>query len=148
MEVADSFVVSAKPGEAWEFFWDLTKVARRLPGCEAIARVDESTYKLQMVQRVGPFKVSMDVRMTVNEIDEGRRVVLSGEGKDRMGNRLQISRLAMEIAEAPTGGTQVAYLMDFHLYGRIAALGNTAVKRKVEETRAEFSRGIAEELGG
>ena len=34
------------------------------------------------------------------------------------------------------------------LYGRLATLGNTAVKRKSEEIRAEFSRGIAEELGG
>ena len=38
--------------------------------------------------------------------------------------------------------------MDFNLYGRLATLGNTVVKRKSEEIRAEFSRRIAEELGG
>ena len=38
--------------------------------------------------------------------------------------------------------------MDFNLYGRLATLGNTAVKRKSEEIRAEFTRRIAAELGG
>ncbi len=148
MEVADNFVVNAAPAEAWDFFWDLSKVAKCLPGCESIAKLSDTSYKLHMVQKVGPFKVGMDVNMTVGEVEEGRRVVVRGEGKDRMGNRLQINRLATEIAEDPTGGTQVSYLMDFNLYGKIASIGNAAVKRKIEETRAEFSSRIAAELGG
>ncbi len=148
MEIADRFAVNAPPAEAWSFFWDISRVAECLPGCESIAKLSDTAYQLRMAQRVGPFKVSMDVRMTVAEVEEGRRIVLSGEGQDRAGNRLQIKRLSTEIAETPSGGTQVDYLMDFNLYGKLAALGGSAVKRKIEETRAEFSRRLMNALGG
>ena len=148
MEVADSFVVRSSPGETWEFFWDLSKVGKCLPGCEEITRLSDASYRLRMVQRVGPFKVAMDVNMSVDEVDEERRIAASGEGRDRMGNRLQIKRLAAELSEAPDGGTHVAYAIEFNLYGKLAAMGNAAVKRKVEETRAEFSQSIVKALGG
>lgn len=148
MELTDRFAVGASPGEAWAFFWDLPRVARCLPGCESIEPAGEGAYRARMTQRVGPFRVSMDMEMRVDEAEEGRRVVVSGSGKDRMGNRLHINRLALELAEPSPGQTEVAYAMDFNLYGRLSTLGNTAVKRKAEEVRAEFSRRIAEELGG
>ncbi len=38
--------------------------------------------------------------------------------------------------------------MDFNLYGRMATLGSSVVKRKAEDMRVEFTRAIIEELGG
>lgn len=148
MELTDRFAVRASPGEAWAFFWDLPRVARCLPGCESIKPAGEGAYRARMTQRVGPFRVSMEMEMRVDEAEEGRRLVVSGSGKDKMGNRLHINRLALELAEPSPGQTEVAYLMDFNLYGRLATLGAAAVKRKAEEIRADFSRRIAEELGG
>ena len=148
MELTDQFAVKASPAEAWAFFWDLPRVARCIPGCESIESIGEGAYRSRMTQRVGPFRVSMDMEMRVDEAAEGRRVVVSGSGKDKMGNRLHINRLALEIGEPSGGQTEVAYAMDFNLYGRLATLGATAVKRKAEEIRGDFSRRIAEELGG
>ena len=148
MDLTDRFAVKASPGEAWAFFWDLPRVARCLPGCESIEAAGEGAYRARMTQRVGPFRVSMDMEMRVDEAEEGSRVVVSGSGKDKMGNRLHINRLALELGEPSPGQTEVSYAMAFNLYGRLATLGNTAVKRKAEEIRAEFSRRIAEELGG
>jgi carbon monoxide dehydrogenase subunit G len=64
----------------------------------------------------------------------------------RVGNRLKLNRLSLELNEAQ-GGTQVHYSIDFALFGRLASLGNSVVKRKAEEARREFSRCIAAELG-
>ena len=146
MQVSDSITVNAPLAESWGFIWDIERLAACLPGCESIARAGGDSYKLRMVQRVGPFKVDMDVRMTVQEVEEGRRVVASGDGRDKMGNRLQIGRLAAEVAESPGGGTQLSYEVEFNLYGKLAALGNAAVKRKVEETRAALTDNIRQAL--
>ena len=148
MELTDRFAARASPSEAWAFFWDLPRVGRCLPGCESIEPAGDGAYRARMTQRVGPFRVSMDMVMRVDEAEEGRRVVMSGRGEDKMGNRLHINRLALELSEPSPGQTEVSYALDFNLYGRLATLGNTAVKRKAEEIRAEFSRRIAEELGG
>ena len=148
MELTDRFAAQASPSEAWAFFWDLPRVGRCLPGCESIEPAGDGAYRARMTQRVGPFRVSMDIVMRVDEAEEGQRVVVSGRGEDKMGNRLHINRLALELSEPSPGQTEVSYALDFNLYGRLATLGNTAVKRKAEEIRAEFSRRIAEELGG
>ena len=148
MELADNFAVSASADETWAFFWDLPRVARCLPGCESIETTGDSTYRARLVQKVGPFQVAMDIDMAVDEVEQGRRIVVSGGGKDRMGNRLRINRLALELSEPSADRTEVSYELDFNLFGRLATLGNTVVKRKAEETRAEFSRNIAAELGG
>ena len=148
MELTDRFEVGASPAEAWAFFWDLPRVAKCLPGCERIETTGDSAYWARMVQRVGPFQVAMDIDISVDEVEPGRRVVVSGGGKDRMGNRLRINRLALELNEPAAERTEVSYELDFNLFGRLATLGNTVVKRKAEETRAEFSRNIAAELEG
>lgn len=148
MELTDRFAVDASPAEAWAFFWDLPRVAKCLPGCESIEEAGGGAYRARMTQRVGPFKVTLEMEMRIDEAEEGRRVAVSGNGRDRMGNRLHVNRLALELSELSAGQTEVNYAMDFNLYGRLATLGNTAVKRKSEEIRAEFSRRIAEELGG
>ena len=66
----------------------------------------------------------------------------------RFGNRLSLNRIALELAPASGGGTEVSYSMEFNLYGRMATLGSSVVKRKTEDMRVEFTRAIVKELGG
>ena len=147
MELSDEFSVGAPPGEVWALFWDLPRIARCLPGCESIQSTGADAYRARLVQRVGPFQVAFDLDLAIEEAVEMERVVVSGGGQDRMGNRLKLNRLSLELEEASGGGTLIKYGLDFALLGRLATLGNSAVKRKAEETRHEFSRRIAAELG-
>ena len=148
MELTDTFEVSATASQVWELFWDLPRVARCLPGFEEIHAVDETHYRARMVQRVGPFQVAMDLDLAVQEIAPGQRVVVTGGGKDRMGNTLKLNRLAIELAPVSDERTEVSYSIDFNLFGRLATMGNAVMKRKAEETRAEFSRRIVQQLEG
>jgi uncharacterized protein len=145
MELVDQFDVPSTPDQVWALFWDLPRVAMCLPGCESIEAVDDMTYKARLEQKVGPFKVAMDIDLGVNDMQEGERVVVSGSGKDRMGNRLKLTKLALELAESPAG-TDVSYVIDFTLYGKLAALGSSVIKRKAEEMRIEFTKRIIAEL--
>ena len=97
---------------------------------------------------VGGQELLMGKIKSVDEIVEGERVVVSGGGKDRLGNTLRLSRLALELAPAPDAETDVSYGMVFNLYGRLATLGNAMVKRKAEEVRVEFTKRIIAELEG
>ena len=145
MELTDRFVATASPEDVWALFWDLPRVAMCLPGCEKIEAIDDTHLQARMVQKVGPFQIAMDLDLIVDEISEGERVVVSGSGKDRMGNRLKLSKLSLELKPG-TSGTDIAYVMDFNLYGRLASLGNSVIKRKAEEMRQEFTRRILAEL--
>ncbi|MCH7656531.1 MAG: hypothetical protein IIC95_11220 [Chloroflexi bacterium] len=128
MELTDRFTVQADSPTVWALFWDLPRIAGLLPGCEGVDAIDETHYRAHIVQRVGPFKVTMDLDLEVLESEVEKRVVLTGGGHDRLGNRLSLSRLALELAPADGGGTDVSYSMDFNLYGRMATLGGSVVK--------------------
>jgi uncharacterized protein len=145
MELVDRFDVPSTPEQVWTLFWDLPRIAMCLPGCESIEAVDDTAYKARMVQRVGPFQIAMDIDLTIDEMNDGKQVVVSGSGKDRMGNRLKLSRLSLEL-EPGDSGTGVAYTIDFTLYGKLAALGSSVIKRKAEDMRVEFTKRIIAEL--
>ena len=146
MELTDRFTVRATPQRTWELLFDLPRVARCLPGCEDIHALDETTYRARMAQRVGPFQVAMDLDLKVDEVAEGRRVVVTGGGKDRMGNTMRLDRLAMELQPRSADETEISYTVDFKLFGRIATLGSAMVKRKAQENISEFTRRIVAEL--
>ncbi len=148
MELTDRFTVPVDSATVWALFWDLPRIAGLLPGCESVDAIDEHHYRAHVAQKVGPFKVSMDVDIEVLESEVEKRVVVSGGGHDRLGNRLSLNRIALELAPADGSGTEISYSMDFNLYGRMATLGSSVVKRKTEEMRVEFTRAIIEELGG
>ena len=148
MELSDRFTVPADSATVWALFWDLPRIAGLLPGCEGVEAIDEQHYRVHIAQKVGPFKVSMDLDIEVVEYEVEKRVVVTGGGHDRFGNRLSLNRIALELAPAGEGGTEVSYSMDFNLYGRMATLGSSVVKRKTEDMRVEFTRAIVKELGG
>ena len=146
MELTDRFVVNAAPDDVWDLLWDLPRVAQCLPGCEGIEMIDGEHYRARMHQKVGMFSVSIPLDLEIAGVEHGKRVELKGGGKDRMGNTLRVSNLAMELKNISDSETEISYLMDFALYGKLATLGNSMVKRKAEEMRMEFTRRIRVEL--
>ena len=148
MELTDRFTVPASSQTVWALFWDLPRVAGLLPGCERVEAIDETHFRARITQKVGPFKVAMDLDLEVLESEVEKRVVVAGGGHDRLGNRLTLNRLALELSPVSDEQTEVFYSMDFTLFGRMATLGGSAVKRKAEEMRDEFTKSIIKELGG
>ena len=146
MELRDQFQVRASADDVWGLFWDLPRIAKCLPGCEDIQAIDDTHYQARIVQKVGPFQLAMDLDLSVQEVVEGERVVVAGGGRDRMGNMLKLTRLSLELQPGEGDQTTITYLMDFNLYGRLASLGSSVIKRKAEEKRAEFTKRIIAEL--
>ncbi len=148
MELTDEFTVRASLAEVWAFFWDFQRLAKCIPGCERIESRDDRNYRARLVQRVGPFQVGMDLDLTVQDVAPEQRVLVSGGGKDRMGNRLNITRFLVEVRSAGGVETIVSYTLDFNLYGRLATLGSSVIKRKSEEVKVEFTRCVTQQLEG
>ena len=144
MDLKDTFTVEAPSEQVWALFWDFPKLAACLPGCESIERIDDSNFKAQVAQKVGPFKIALDMKLTLDEVQENKSVTFSGGGSDKRGNNLKIGRAALELNPVSASETSVSYDMDFTLFGKLGTLGNSIVKRKVEEMRGEFTRRLKE----
>jgi carbon monoxide dehydrogenase subunit G len=146
MELTDRFRVQASNSKVWELLWDLPRLASCLPGCESIEAIDDTTYRAHVKQSVGPFKVAMDMDVSLQEVTPERRIVMAGGGDDRKGTRLKLNRAELEVEPVSDSESEVSYTMDLTLFGRMATLGYPVVKRKAGEMREEFTRRIVAEL--
>ncbi len=148
MELTDRFTVRASAARTWEVIWDLPRLAKLVPGCEEIQTIDDKTFKAKVSQKVGPFKVTLDLDLAVQEVEPGKMVSVSGTGKDRAGNRLTLNKMELVLDGVSEQETAVSYIIDFNLYGRLATLGAAVVKRKAEEIRVEFTQRLTADLEG
>ena len=144
MDLKDTFTVEAPREKVWDLFWDFPRLAACLPGCESIERIDDSNFKARVAQRVGPFQVALDLNLTLDDVQQNKSVAFSGSGGDKRGNNLKITRAALELDPVSDAETSVSYDMDFTLFGKLGTMGNSVVKRKVEEMRKEFTRRLTE----
>ena len=148
MEFSDKFVVKTSSEAVWDLFWDFPRLALLLPGCQKIEVVDDTHFRAQLEQRVGPFKVKFDTLLAVTEIVQGKSIVASGEGKDTMGNRLRITSVELELQPVSKEETQISYRVEFTLFGRLGTMGYPVIKRKAQGMGQEFSENIVKSLQG
>lgn len=146
MELSDSFTVGSPASKVWELLWDFPRLASCMPGCEEIEAIDESNFKARVKQSVGPFRVEMDISLSIQEATPEERIVVTGSGGDRRGNSLKITRALLEMAPISPEETQVSYSIDFTLFGKLATLGYPMVKRKARDLAVEFSKRISSAL--
>lgn len=148
MELRDNFTVDAPVAQVWEVLWDFPRLAASLPGCEQIEQVGGQTYKSKMRQSVGPFRLEMDLSLTVVESVPEQRIVFTGGGADRQENRLKIELASIELDPVSERETTVTYAVDFTLSGKLATLGYPMVKRKARDLGAEFGKRLEETITG
>ena len=148
MEFSDRFNIKSPSNKVWEFLWDLPRIGACLPGCESIEQLDSDTYKAVIKQNIGPFKVSMPLLITLEEITPMQRIVLSGRGEDRSGIRMKLNRAELTLYSSSPEESEVAYVMDLTLLGPMIAMGYPVINRKANEMRTEFTQKIIAELSG
>jgi carbon monoxide dehydrogenase subunit G len=99
-----------------------------------------------MADSIGPFKAQFNLDITVQETrpQELIRVRASGEDK-RLGTSQQMD---VTIALSPLGPreTMLDVTADVQILGKIATLGQFAIKRKAKDVVQQFARNIAAEL--
>ena len=144
MELSDSFQVMAPSSRVWEFFWDFTRLASCLPGCDRIEAINESSFSAYVKQRIGPFSLGMELVFTVQEVTPNRSVILVGG--DRRGRIVKVNRASLDVTSISPEESRVSYNADVHLLGKLGILGYSVVNRKAKEVGAEFSRRLAKAL--
>ncbi|HLF27749.1 MAG TPA: carbon monoxide dehydrogenase subunit G [Anaerolineae bacterium] len=141
MQIDDAFVVQAPRDKVWEFFFDLERLGRCLPGVESIERTDDTHYRGKLKVKVGPIAARFNGTATLVEAEPPRRVVASIEGDDRSIGTFVKMTLTSTLS-AIDGGTQVAYQMDVNLRGRLAQFGGAVIGATAKKMAAEFARNV------
>jgi aerobic carbon-monoxide dehydrogenase small subunit len=148
IELLQSFEVSCSPKDVWEFFGDIERVVRCLPGASLTRPPDGDRVDGKFSARLGPITATFTGAARIVRDDEKLRGVVLGAGNDRLSG----SRAAGEIEYVllPAGrGTRVELVIRALLAGPLAQFGRSGiVEDLVSRVAQAFARNLEARLMG
>ncbi|SRR5579871_2207268 len=134
------------PEHVWPFLWDVSRVARCLPGCtDARTIVPYERYEARVSQRLGPFKVEFPLAITVLETVERRRLRAQATGRDALIGSVLRATLELEL-ERTESGSRLVIVADASVGGKLGALGAGVIQHKADEMMTQFADALQREL--
>jgi carbon monoxide dehydrogenase subunit G len=139
MRIAGSFIVAAPRERVFAEITNPALMASCIPGCEAIEIVDPKTYRARILIEVGPIKARFNLIVEVIAEEPPARVVSVTRGEE--GSRASILSSNNELLLAPTTGdaTEVKYVSEVSVTGRLGKFGLGVMKKKAESLGAKFA---------
>lgn len=135
--------------EVWDLLWDVPRVAACLPGCVGVEEVEpRKSYRARFEDHIGPYKVSFELNVVVEDARPGERIRLLATGQDR---RLGVSqRVALDVAlrDSAPCETVLDVQADIEILGKAATLGQFAIKRKAQAVVRHFAQNMEAALLG
>jgi carbon monoxide dehydrogenase subunit G len=138
MRVEGSFVVAAPRERVFAEITNPALMAACIPGCEAIEVIDGKTYRARILVEVGSIKARFNLVVGVTEEEAPVRVASVTRGEE--GTRASVISSNNELLLAPAdGGTEVKYVSEVSVTGRLGKFGLGMMKKKAEQLGAKFA---------
>lgn len=144
VKLTEQLLLNASADEVWKLLRDTPRLTSLLPGVESVTALDEpgvEAYAAKVTDRVGPFKITMNMEVRVNESVEPSLLKANLKGADSMGfNRITGS---LHVALTPgSSGTLMNFEASIEVLGKLATLGAVPIRRRTTQAFGEFARNI------
>jgi carbon monoxide dehydrogenase subunit G len=144
LKLAEELALNAPIDEVWSLLRDTSRLTGLLPGVENVAAMNEESvegYSAKVSEKVGSFKLTMNLEVRVTETVEASLLKAGIKGADSMGlNRVTGS---MQISLSPaSAGTQIRFEASIEILGKLATLGAVPIRRRTTQAFAEFAQNI------
>jgi uncharacterized protein len=150
MNVTEDFVVQEPRERLWQFFEQIDRVARCLPGVEDVEVIDPDNSRLRVTQALGPMTATFDLKMRITDRDPGRGMQFTAVGRTVRGAAGNIRAANIVRLEELPGGdaTRVVLDADVALGGMIGSVGQKVVARQAGKVTKSFAERLERELRG
>lgn len=139
MRIEGSFIVAAPRERVFAEITNPALMAGCIPGCEAIEVIDPKTYRARILVEVGPIKARFNLVVEVKEEVPPERVVSITRGEEGTRASVISSNNELVLAPAEGGGTEVKYVAEVSVTGRLGKFGLGMMKKKAEALGAKFA---------
>lgn len=146
MKIAGSLEVDFPIHQVWDLLEDPRRSMGAMPGVQSVDVRDETTFDLNVAQRLGPFKVQFAVTMTLREVAPPTRLVATGQGKESSGTLLRIPSAVLELESLGDDRTRLSYEIELSLMGKLGTLGYPMIKHKAGEMLKTFADNLRKDL--
>ncbi len=136
MQLADTREIAADPATVWAAILDPDVLQACIPGCESLTGSVDEGYQAVVVQKVGPVSARFTGVVRISDIEEGRALRISGEGKGGpAGFAKGAARVVLEPCEA---GTRLGYEVEASVGGKLAQLGSRIIDGFAKKLADQF----------
>ena len=148
VNLSENLELAAPPDDVWKVLRDTPRLAGLLPGVESVKALDEAgveAYAATVHDKIGPFKVTLNLEIRVAEAVEPSLLKASLKGLDSGGaNRVSGS---MQVALAPSAeGTGLRFEANVEVLGKLATLGAVPMRWRTAQLFAEFAGNIQKQF--
>jgi hypothetical protein len=149
MKMSEEFVVAEPPATLWEFFEQVDRVARCVPGVEEVTVVDADNSRVRVTQAVGPMSATFDLKMRITAREPGRSMEFTAIGRSVRGAAGNVrSTNTVHLEEADGGGTRVRLDGDVALGGMLGSVGQKVVAKQASKVTRSFAEALERALSG
>jgi carbon monoxide dehydrogenase subunit G len=131
---------------AWALLQQPERVAACLPNVREFAATGTpGRYATVLVERLGPFSVTVALSVEVSEDAAARRMVARIAGEDRAGQARVRGEVAAAVRASGDGAT-LDVTSDVEVLGRLASLGAVPIRRRGDQVFDQFVRNLVSVL--
>jgi len=147
MVIREAFEVEAPLEQVWAFLQDVPRLARCVPGVEAVEEAGPEQYRGRLAVRIGPLGARFDGVVRITRREPPARLEAEVEGRDgASGSWVKAAfRGSLEPVER---GTRLVCEVDLALRGRLAQFGSAVFEATARRMIHEFARRLEEALEG
>jgi carbon monoxide dehydrogenase subunit G len=147
VKVKEEFVIAQSPQVLWEFFEQVDRVAKCVPGVDEITVVDADNSRLRVTQSLGPMTATFDLKMRITDRDPGRSMQFTAVGRSVRGAAGNVRAThTVRLEDEGTGSTRVVLEGDLALGGMVGSMGQKAVAKQAGVVTQAFAEALQREL--
>jgi len=137
-------LIPASQQDTWKALNDPDVLKACVPGCEAINRVNDNEYQVQMTARVGPVSAKFRGRLSLSDIKPPQSYSLAFEGQ---GGVAGFAKGSAQVALAPEGdATRLSYSAKANVGGKLAQIGSRLVDAAANKVANDFFSAFNERM--
>lgn len=141
--------VAAPPALVWDVVLDPARLAHCIPGVQDVTVVEEwKRYTARIVQRVGPFRVALDLDIAMEQAEKPSFVRAQITGKDRLLGSALKQTVEVRLRDAEGRGTHMAVSAELSLLGKLGSMGYGVIRSKANELMTTFAANLKREVEG
>lgn len=137
MEFTGSQTIAATREQVWKGLNDPAVLQTCVPGCEEFIAESDDDYKAVVVAKVGPVKARFKGTLVISDRDgpNGYKILGQGEGGIAGFGKMTAT---VTLTDGEEGGTQLTYVADAQVGGKLAQIGSRLVTSVANKLAAEF----------
>jgi carbon monoxide dehydrogenase subunit G len=148
LNVTENLELGAAGADVWRLLRDTERFARLVASVQSVEPMefpDKEAYRVQVMEKVGPFKVIMKLDVAVTESVELEALGATVKGVDAAGRSRATGTLRVELTPS-TVGTLMRFVVNVEVLGKLATLGAPVIRRRVTELFSDFGQRVVAEF--